>query len=363
LRNLRRLMKAKAHAASTLPHVKLVAVVMRSNLSQLADLVRLASEEGAESLSVQHLRHDFGESSLPEQYKPMRIFIDEQSLSLADPSRVKYYFNEARAEAARLNIALRLPNTALRTYAGDVPGRECCDWPWRGSYIGYDGKAMPCCMVATPDRIHFGSMAEEGVKNLWNNHAYCAFRTRLSSATPPDVCRSCADINGQPRLPVPISKACRRSLNAGLVLASPVLYFGALPDPLAGPRGLPALRASSALPIADTSALSIELDAVIPPGTPVPPVTPAPAALPVEVPGRDAALPALSASGTEVVGAGRGMLAPGAVVVSPLREAAISTGVGWPSRGSVWPISPALPPEFMSLLPLTAMPPGSRGWA
>jgi radical SAM protein with 4Fe4S-binding SPASM domain len=196
LRNLRRLMKAKAHAASTLPRVKLVAVVMRSNLSQLADLVRLASEEGAESLSVQHLCHDFGESSLPAQYKPMRIFIDEQSLSLADPSRVKYYFDEARAEAARLNIALRLPNTAPRTYADDVPGRERCDWPWRGSYISYDGKAMPCCMVATPDRIHFGSMADEGVKNIWNNHAYSAFRARLSSATPPDVCRSCAVYSG-----------------------------------------------------------------------------------------------------------------------------------------------------------------------
>ncbi|HEY8100703.1 MAG TPA: radical SAM protein [Burkholderiaceae bacterium] len=196
LRNLRRVLEAKAAAGSTLPHVQLVAVVMRSNLAQLADLVRLASEEGAEGLSVQHLCHDFGESSLPEQYKPMRAFIDQQSLSFADPARVKLHFDEARAEAARLNISLRLPNTEPRIYADDVPGRERCNWPWHGSYISYDGKAMPCCMVATPDRIHFGSMADDGVKAVWNNQSYTAFREQLSSATPPEVCRSCAVYSG-----------------------------------------------------------------------------------------------------------------------------------------------------------------------
>jgi radical SAM protein with 4Fe4S-binding SPASM domain len=196
LRNLRRLMKAKAAAASALPHVKMVAVVMQGNLAQLTELVRLASEEGVESLSVQHLCHDFGESSLPEQYKPMRQFIDGQTLASADSSQVKQHFDAARAEAARLNIALRLPNTEPKTYAPDVPGRQRCDWPWRGAYVSYDGKAMPCCMVATPDRIHFGNMAHDGVATVWNNSAYTAFREQLSSARPPEVCRSCAIYSG-----------------------------------------------------------------------------------------------------------------------------------------------------------------------
>lgn len=196
LRNLRRLMKAKAAAQYALPHVRLVAVVMRRNLDELPALVRLASEEGAEGLSVQHLCHDFGESSLPQQYQPMRAFIDGQTLLGDDRARVEAVFDAARAEAARLDIALRLPNIAPRKHGPDVPGRMRCDWPWRGSYISYDGKAMPCCMVSTPDRINFGDMARDGVATVWNNDAYTEFRERLSSATPPEVCRSCSVYSG-----------------------------------------------------------------------------------------------------------------------------------------------------------------------
>ena len=196
MRNLRRLMVARRAAGSALPQVKLVAVVMRMNLDELPALVRLAGDEGVESLSVQHLCHDFGEESLPAQYQPMRSFINGQTLLRSERARVDAVFDTARAEAGRLGIALRLPNLTPRRHAPDVPGRKRCDWPWRGAYISYDGRAMPCCMVATPDRIHFGNMAEEGVAAVWNNAAYAGFRQALSSDQPPQVCSSCAVYSG-----------------------------------------------------------------------------------------------------------------------------------------------------------------------
>ena len=56
---------------------------------------------------------------------------------------------------------------------------------------------MPCCMVATPDRINFGNMARAPVAAIWNNPEYRSFRDQLeSSDTPPDICRSCALYNG-----------------------------------------------------------------------------------------------------------------------------------------------------------------------
>jgi radical SAM protein with 4Fe4S-binding SPASM domain len=196
LRNLQRLLKAKTIAQTMLPHVRLVAVVMRQNIDELPALVRLASEEGAASLSVQQLCHDFGESSLPAHYQPMRRFIDEQRLAKNDLEHVRAVFDETMAEAARLKIELRLPNIEPRCHPPGTPGRMRCDWPWRGSYISYDGKAMPCCMVATPDRIHFGDMAKDGVATVWHNEAYEEFRTQLSSDDPPEVCRSCAVYSG-----------------------------------------------------------------------------------------------------------------------------------------------------------------------
>jgi radical SAM protein with 4Fe4S-binding SPASM domain len=192
LRNLRRVTRAKARLQSDLPDTRLVAVVMQRNLTELPELVRLASEEGIASLSVQHLCHDFGESSLPAKYQPMRAFVDAESLLHEDPERVEHYFAAAREAADELGVRLRLPNVRPRAYSAHVRGRQRCDWPWRGSYISYDGKAMPCCMVATPDRIHFGDMNKDGVAKVWNNEAYERFREQLDSDTPPEVCRSCA---------------------------------------------------------------------------------------------------------------------------------------------------------------------------
>jgi radical SAM protein with 4Fe4S-binding SPASM domain len=196
LRNLRRVTDAKTRRQCHLPHIRIVAVVMRDNLHELPELVRLAHAEGVDSVFVQHLCHDFGESSLPLQYRPMRVFIDAQTLQQDDANRVERHFSAARAAAAELGITLRLPNTRPRSHAPGTPGRQRCDWPWRGSYISYDGKAMPCCMVATPDRIHFGDMAQEGVPHVWNNEAYARFREQLDSDTPPEVCRSCAVYSG-----------------------------------------------------------------------------------------------------------------------------------------------------------------------
>lgn len=196
LRNLERLSAAKRMFKSDLPHVSLVAVLMRLNLGELPALVRLASVVGAESLSVQNLSHDFDEPGLPERYRPMHDFIEEQKLTARDRAQVLDVFEQARSEAARLGIRLRLPSVEPRERSPDIFGVNYCDWPWRGAYVSYDGKAMPCCMVSTPDRIHFGDMSNEGVKAVWSGAAYEEFRRRLASGDPPDICRGCSVYRG-----------------------------------------------------------------------------------------------------------------------------------------------------------------------
>lgn len=196
LRNLARVVDAKRRLASPTPEIHLVAVAMRRNLEQLPGLVRLAEEYHVAALSVQHLCHDFSESSLPAKYAPMRRFVDDETLLGEDPAKVERCFGEARALAACLGVELRLPRAVPKPHREGTGGRSRCDWPWRGAYVSFSGQAMPCCMVATPDRVNFGNMGREGVVRIWNNDAYRKFRERLASDDPPEICRGCAVYRG-----------------------------------------------------------------------------------------------------------------------------------------------------------------------
>jgi MoaA/NifB/PqqE/SkfB family radical SAM enzyme len=192
LRNVRRLVDARARSGGPCPEIRVVAVAMRENLHEMPGLVELAAALGVDALDVQHLCHDFGEQGLPPQYRPMRAFVDDQTLLAEDPGRVAHYFAAASAMARQRGLPLRLPELAPRK---PREGRRC-DWPWRGAYLSYAGDAMPCCMVSTPDRVNFGNMAREGVAKVWESAAYSDFRARLEDGPPPDVCRTCAVYNG-----------------------------------------------------------------------------------------------------------------------------------------------------------------------
>lgn len=192
INNVNMLLETRKRLKHELPHLSLVMVIMRQNLHELPDIVKLAHEWSAENFFVQHLSHDFGEPTLPEEYRPMREYMAEQSLASEDPERIEHYFGQARDLAESLGIQLRLPGTTPKRHAPGTPGRERCDWPWTGAYISYEGYMMPCCMVSTPDRANFGKVTDQTLTSVWNNDAYNRFREQLDSDHPPEICRSCS---------------------------------------------------------------------------------------------------------------------------------------------------------------------------
>lgn len=195
VRNLELLVEAKRRLASALPEIHLVAVAMRRNLEELPGLVRFAHAHGIRAVWVQQLCHDFSEGTLPEKYRPMRDFIDREMLAGEDRARIARWFDSARREAEARGISLKLPEIEPRRPVERPLPR--CNWPWNGAYIAYSGEAMPCCMVATPDRVNFGNMAREGVVRVWTNEAYRRFRERLAAGDdPPEICRGCAVYHG-----------------------------------------------------------------------------------------------------------------------------------------------------------------------
>lgn len=194
--NLEGLLKLRQQRQSVYPRIRLVMVIMRQNLHELPALVRMVHAWSVDSLFVQHLCHDFGEASLPAHYLPMRDFVQEQTLLSEDPRRIERYFGEARALAEELGVDLRLPRTRVRLHPQGTPGRQRCDWPWKGAYMSYQGYTMPCCMISTPDRYTLGDLNQQDFATLWNGPAHQQFRDQLDSDEPPEVCRSCAVYSG-----------------------------------------------------------------------------------------------------------------------------------------------------------------------
>jgi radical SAM protein with 4Fe4S-binding SPASM domain len=164
-------------------------VLTRRNLSELSRLVELASDLCMEQVFVQRLCHSFQEAALPAHYRPMRDYVEREDLSGVAQGEVSERFDQARALAARLGVEVRLPQVSQRGAAGR---QGTCDWPATGIYVSYQGCVMPCCMVATPDRVNFGKTRGDDIMDIWNGRAFTSFRNRLASGNPPDICRSCA---------------------------------------------------------------------------------------------------------------------------------------------------------------------------
>jgi radical SAM protein with 4Fe4S-binding SPASM domain len=196
VRNLDRLLAAKREAQSDTPYCRIVMVIMRRNLNELPDIVRLAHSHGVDRIFVQHLCHDYSESTLPAAYRTMRDFIDVEELSGLPYAEVEAAFQQAREVADDLSVELRLPSLAALYPQHEITQARGCDWPMRGAYISYRGDAMPCCMVSTPDRANLGNMARQEIIKVWNGPMYRSFRNALRSSNPPEICRGCGIYKG-----------------------------------------------------------------------------------------------------------------------------------------------------------------------
>lgn len=190
VRNLEAVVAARRLRRSRRPAIGLVMVLMRQNLHELPDLVRLAHRWSVDDLFVQHLCHDFGESSLPARYAGMRDFVRSRPWA----RRTVRSWRTISTEPVGRLMSWACPSVSLRCSPARYTPR--CDWPWRGMYISYQGYAMPCCMVGTPDRIHFGNGVDRGLQTIWESDDYRVFREQLNSDDPPEICRSCSVYKG-----------------------------------------------------------------------------------------------------------------------------------------------------------------------
>jgi len=193
--NLRGLIDARRAVGSTTPRVQVVCVAMRRNIDDLERLVELAADIGVEELFVQNLSHDFGDAPESPRYRQMHEYVEEEALFGARMDAAQEVFKRARARAAELGLAIRLPRLAERS-PKRRPGEPGCSWPWDSAYVTHRGEVQPCCMVMGSDRAMLGKLDADRFEKVWRGTPYREFRERLLGDDPPEVCRGCSLYRG-----------------------------------------------------------------------------------------------------------------------------------------------------------------------
>jgi radical SAM protein with 4Fe4S-binding SPASM domain len=185
--NLRVLREVRG--SGTAPRVQVVFVAMRRNIEELPALVSLAGDIGVDSVWVQNLSHDFGDTDPDGAYRAIREYAEHEALFDSDLPAAQRLFDRAAARARAVGVDLRLPSLEQRERDDGVRG---CDWPWDSAYVTHRGEVQPCCMVMGSERATMGRLDKESFERIWHAPPYRSFRAALLTDDPPDVCRGCS---------------------------------------------------------------------------------------------------------------------------------------------------------------------------
>jgi MoaA/NifB/PqqE/SkfB family radical SAM enzyme len=208
LNNIKILNQLKAEKKSATPRLHFSMVGMDMNISELPALVRLASDYGVESVTLQAM----GEF---EQVKDQSVYLRNKDIG-------RKYLHEAQRISEEVHVALDLwpENQFEDTGTGDKSGitessdeyRKDCNFPWDVPYFATDGTIRPCCAMPP-----MGSLNDSSFNGIWIGKPYETLREMLKSIHPPHECKMCPGRGWhKPTLPEPFARPGQQDRQFGL---------------------------------------------------------------------------------------------------------------------------------------------------
>lgn len=203
-------------------------VLMKNNVNDLPDMVRLAAKYGASEIFVMPVAgEDYQETiagqslhDSPELVSPAYLEALALARNLGVDLKVPAAFQELILQGAerrrgvggrllyacrkiRLGLLYLQKNGFGRTLGkflrGAGPhggaGVSFCGMPWNDAYFAADGSIYPCCVLGSP----MGNLANLSWREIWNGLPYRNLRRTIHGWNPTAVCRYCGfapGING-----------------------------------------------------------------------------------------------------------------------------------------------------------------------
>jgi MoaA/NifB/PqqE/SkfB family radical SAM enzyme len=164
------------------PRLVLLYVLMRRNIEEIPQFMKLAKELEAESVSATHV-------VIHQKKMKKESLVYHKELA-------NYYMMVAQKKANELNLHLDIPPLFNTVY--DVQSTrsnnnlrsefKICPFLWKGAYIEWNGDVAPCCIPGHPV---MGNVGEKSFREIWNNELYQEMRRRLYIDNPFDCCKHC----------------------------------------------------------------------------------------------------------------------------------------------------------------------------
>ena len=176
IENIRALGQIKRRLSSPTPRMLMVFVMMlgeHENYRQLPDFIRLASGLGIEHVIAKNL-----DVIVKDGDDQRRLFSHQGPPA----EQILEVMQAARHEANKLGIGLRF-------YEMQPAERAVCEHnPVQNLFFNWEGKVSPCITLSYADSryfngqrvqvpcLHFGSILEQDLAEIWEGADYCAFR-------------------------------------------------------------------------------------------------------------------------------------------------------------------------------------------
>lgn len=196
-------------------------VVMKQNIQELPDIVRLAAEHGISSVRFQRLGvnpligndadraeyyYETVNEKLEEAFELGRLYGVHvtypvyQKLNTTDQSQIPG-ITELRTEVAtRKQYCRRYAHLSLENdyFSERVEQKDLqqshwnsgksCQWAIERCYIDLKGNITTCCFNM---KKYMGNILEQSFDEIWNGEAYRTFRKMMGEKKLPGFCRSC----------------------------------------------------------------------------------------------------------------------------------------------------------------------------
>ncbi len=189
--NVTALAHLKKKLGVALPKISLWFTVMKRNLAELPDFIRLAAKAGAAQVNVQRLVH-YGEGLAVQDQSLYAMLTTMEAEMLAEATRLCQEMGIGLSASGNTTPEESLtPGERERPWSG-------CQRPWSLSYITANGNVLPCCISPWTARDYRGLILGNALAGpfaeIWNGERYQKFRTQFETTNAPDPCRGCGKL-------------------------------------------------------------------------------------------------------------------------------------------------------------------------